>query len=504
MDNISLFYDQKDENGISNREKITSRQKIIRRTDDTDKNKSYEESAGQSDGIVLENGRLIGFGIHIFNKDIYPIQSFEIYLRGCDLTGTLDLSGQKELLFVDVYHNRISDVLLNGDASLRILGLQDNQISRLDVKDLTACQGIDVGKNQLTDLDVSQNQELAELYVDENRIESIDLTHCPKLMYFNCQNNRMRELDTRKNPFLRHLSAIGNPMKAILSLAPQREDALPLELTAGEGGCVGLRFNPVYNAQWKETGEWQQTYYAYPDEGYQFIGWYDPEGNLLSRSLQWMDEYGSSRILHAVFEPRGNEEDFTIQYYDDHAEEYKANTIGVDMGDIRSRFLAHLPEGARILDFGCGTGRDTKAFRDLGYEAAALDGSEKLCRIAEDYTGIPVKCMDFRDYSPAEGEYYDGIWACASLLHLKRAELIPVMRNLGAALKEGGALYLSFKYGDSEGERNGRYFTDFTLEGIWEFMKMLPEFSILEYWLSRDVRPGRGDEKWLNMILERK
>lgn len=193
----------------------------------------------------------------------------------------------------------------------------------------------------------------------------------------------------------------------------------------------------------------------------------------------------------------------TLQYYEDHAEEFTANTINADMEDIRSRFLAHLPARSRILDFGCGTGRDTKAFHDLEYEVTALDGSETLCRSAGEYTGIPVKCMDFRDYSPTAGEYYDGIWACASLLHLTKKELLPVMQNLGKAMKAGSVLYVSFKYGDHEGERNGRYFTDFTLERFRDFMEILPEFRLVEHWVTGDVRPGRGDERWLNMILER-
>ena len=82
-----------------------------------------------------------------------------------------------------------------------------------------------------------------------------------------------------------------------------------------------------------------------------------------------------------------NDTDPTLRYYEDHAEEFTANTIDADMKDIRSRFLSHLPAGARILDFGCGTGRDTKAFLDLAYEVAALDGSPSLCRIAGEYTG---------------------------------------------------------------------------------------------------------------------
>ena len=221
---------------------------------------------------------------------------------------------------------------------------------------------------------------------------------------------------------------------------------------------------------------------------------------IMDKASLFFEQKDENRILSSAPQREGDD---TIRYYEEHAEEFTASTIGADMEDIRRRFLARLPEGARILDFGCGTGRDTKAFREMGYRVSALDGSEALCRIAGDYTGIPVKCMDFRDYSPEEGEYYEGIWACASLLHLKKKELFPVIQKLGKALNAGGILYVSFKYGDYEGERNGRYFTDFTLEGFREYMKAFPEFSLAEYWVTGDVRPGRGDERWLNMILEK-
>ena len=301
-DQLMSFYAQCDENGISNRDKIRLHQKVIRRVASTDKSKSYESMLGESDGIVEADGKLIGFGIHILNEDIYPLQSFEIYLRNCDLTGELDLSDQPELLFVDIYHNRISEILVDGAVKLRILGVQDNWIDRLDVSGLTACQGIDAGMNRLTELDVSHNAELVELYINDNQISRINLRGCPKLKYFYCHNNPIQELDTRANPMLRHLNATGCPMKHILSLAPQREETLPLELTAGEGGSVGLKFNPVYNAQWKETGEWQQSYYAYPHEGFRFCGWYDTNGLLLSTEETWLDAYGSSRVLRAIFE----------------------------------------------------------------------------------------------------------------------------------------------------------------------------------------------------------
>lgn len=218
--NFQTFYDQTDEHGVSNRAKLAQRQHIIRRVDTTAKDRSFEAAEGRHDGVVVVGGKLIGFGIHIFNEDIYPLQSFEIYLRNCDLVGRLDLSGCGDLMFVDVYHNRLSAVDVSGAGALRILGLQDNRIEALDVRDLRACQGIDAGMNRLSELDVSQNSELVELYVNDNRLTAIDLSGCPKLKYFYCHNNGIEVLDTRANPLLRHLNATGNPMKRILSLAP--------------------------------------------------------------------------------------------------------------------------------------------------------------------------------------------------------------------------------------------------------------------------------------------
>ena len=308
MQQIDAFLDWRDADGVSNREKIQSNQKVIRRVATTDKDKSYEASDAVAEagkypaGVVLRDGKLIGFGIHIYNEDIYPLQSFEIYLRNCGLGGPLDLSGFKDLLFVDLYHNRIEALDVNGDVALRILGVQDNRIQRLDVRSLKACQGIDAGKNRLSALDVSQNAELVELYINDNDFSSIDLTQNPKLKYFYCHNNRITSLDTTANPLLRHLDATGNPMKLIRSLAPQRDEQLPLELKADGPGTVGLKFNPVYNAQWKETGEWRQTYFAVPEPGAAFTGWYDPAGTLHSREPVWQDAYGSSRILTARFE----------------------------------------------------------------------------------------------------------------------------------------------------------------------------------------------------------
>ena len=185
---------------------------------------------------------------------------------------------------------------------MRILGLQNNDISALDVSGLPVVQGIDIGKNRISQLDVSANPELVELYINDNAFSEIDLSHNRRLKYFYCQNNHIETLDTTHNPLLRHLNATGNPLREIRAWAPQRAEPLPLTLHSNSGGHVGLRFNPVYNAQWKETGEWQQSYEAYPSEGYRFAGWYDETAALVSDQAIWIDEYGASRVLTARFE----------------------------------------------------------------------------------------------------------------------------------------------------------------------------------------------------------
>ena len=192
----------------------------------------------------------------------------------------------------------------------------------------------------------------------------------------------------------------------------------------------------------------------------------------------------------------------TLTYYNQNATQFYNSTVSVEFATIRQRFLSHLPEFATILDFGCGSGRDTKAFLNQGYQVEAIDGSTELCKLASAYTGLQVRHMLFQELS--EVNKYDGIWACSSILHLPKDELLGVMRKMSDALKPDGIIYTSFKYGIFSGERNGRYFTDMTKETFAEFIRDIEELQIEEQWITADVRPGRGGEQWLNLILRKK
>ena len=165
----------------------------------------------------------------------------------------------------------------------------------------------------------------------------------------------------------------------------------------------------------------------------------------------------------------------TLDYYNANAQAFAASTVSVDFSATQRRFAQLLPPGVCILDFGCGSGRDSKFFLQQGFDVTATDGSAELCRLARELTGLLVRHELFQDL--AETNTYDGIWACSSILHLPKVELAGVLTKMVAALKPGGVIYTSFKYGDFEGTRNSRYFTDFTEEGFCSFMQPIGAFA---------------------------
>ncbi|MDO5292894.1 MAG: class I SAM-dependent methyltransferase [bacterium] len=192
----------------------------------------------------------------------------------------------------------------------------------------------------------------------------------------------------------------------------------------------------------------------------------------------------------------------TLSFYDVNAKAFAEATQTVDFSKIQDHFLEFLPEHALILDYGCGAGRDSKRFQEKGYLVEAMDGSLEMCKTTEAFANVKVKHMLFQELK--EVSRYDGIWACSSILHLPYKELIMVFGLMATALKSGGYVYTSFKYGDFEGERNGRYFTDMTEEKLTKLLQEVNQFQVTDLQVSTDVRPGRDDERWLNIILQKK
>lgn len=192
----------------------------------------------------------------------------------------------------------------------------------------------------------------------------------------------------------------------------------------------------------------------------------------------------------------------TISYYDASAQAFCDSTAHLEFTQMQDRFLALLPAGGSILDFGCGSGRDAKYFLVRGFSVEATDGSVELCRRAAELTGIEIRHELFQDLS--DRERYDGIWACSSILHVSRTELPGVLGKMRDALKPCGIAYASFKYGSFEGGRKGRHFTDLTEVSFRELLSEVEGLEIEDQWITGDVRPRRGDEKWLNCLLCRR
>lgn len=191
----------------------------------------------------------------------------------------------------------------------------------------------------------------------------------------------------------------------------------------------------------------------------------------------------------------------TIQYYNLHASDFINDTRNVDFTKIQDRFLQYIQPGGLILDLGCGAGRDTKYFLNRGFRVEAVDGSEEICRAASAYTGIEVRQMLFQDLH--EQNRYNGIWACASILHLPRKILPQMFQQMRDALQRNGVIYASFKEGTFEGYRDGRYYTDRTEESLQDILNQAEGLTAEELWTSGDVREDKGDQKWINMILRK-
>jgi len=184
-----------------------------------------------------------------------------------------------------------------------------------------------------------------------------------------------------------------------------------------------------------------------------------------------------------------------MSYYKENAQDFIKNTIHVDMSDLYSQFESKLSSGASILDIGCGSGRDLKYFKEAGFKVMGLEPSEVLASFSKEHAGCDVQSVGINEFESTSK--FDGIWACASLLHLDDNELKKAFYKIKELSHDKTIVYCSFKHGDFQGMRSGRYFNDKTIESL---RPLISEFNILKDWISKDARPDR-DEKWLNILL---
>lgn len=189
----------------------------------------------------------------------------------------------------------------------------------------------------------------------------------------------------------------------------------------------------------------------------------------------------------------------SIDYYERYAASYYDSTSELSMEKQLDRFIALLPENAEVLDLGCGSGRDTIYLEENGCQVTPMDGSRQMCLLAEINTDMEVLHMTFDEMEFQE--VFDGIWACASLLHVPEEEMDRIMVRVTSALVPGGILYMSFKYGEGEEIRDHRLYHNYTEETAKEMLSHEPELELLEMWQSEDVRGNGG--LWLNILAKR-
>ena len=189
----------------------------------------------------------------------------------------------------------------------------------------------------------------------------------------------------------------------------------------------------------------------------------------------------------------------TNDYYKENAKSFILDTMNADMSEQYQNFLKFMPKKGKILDLGCGSGRDSLYFQNLGYDCIAVDPIDEFLEHAKSI-GVKKVLKGTAEELDFNNEF-DGIWACASLLHVPSSELNDVFMRCYKALRKNGIMYCSFKYGSFEGLRRERFFLDLNEESFKEYIKNTG-FEIKEFLITKDVRPDR-EESWLNVILNK-
>ena len=185
-------------------------------------------------------------------------------------------------------------------------------------------------------------------------------------------------------------------------------------------------------------------------------------------------------------------------YYESNAEHYAAETFSADMSEQYQRFLPLLKKGAKILDVGSGSGRDACYFQKHGYQVTALEPSKNLCKEIRKVFSGEIICSDIQNYRPKER--YDGIWACASLIHLQEEEILRFFEKIDLYLNDNGVVYVSGKNGISTGEvEDGRFFLEFTEQLVEKILTVNKQLKLEQLRYTEDVS-GRQGFRWLNLI----
>lgn len=221
--------------------------------------------------------------------------------------------------------------------------------------------------------------------------------------------------------------------------------------------------------------------------------WLSPE-DLLSEEWNSIDNV----IVQAL---EDHFRDKTRNYYEKTSNKYFKETVNNSMVSTLEKFIQFIPDDGKILDLGCGSGRDSKYLMNRGFQVVALDYSANIAELASKYLGKDVikKEIENIDYQ----NEFDGIWACASLLHLSPRQLEMALQKIMDALRSGGILYTSFKEGGGITiDEKGRYFNNQTVNSLTSLLKSFPKNEIVEIWLDRSVLRSRK-QTWVSALIRK-
>jgi SAM-dependent methyltransferase len=191
----------------------------------------------------------------------------------------------------------------------------------------------------------------------------------------------------------------------------------------------------------------------------------------------------------------------TIDYYNENAESFYQRTVGLDLIEIYEKFLKQVPDSCTILDVGCGSGRDTLYFLNNGYEVISIDASSEMVKLSSKLTNQNTSLLNIEDI--AFKDQFEGIWACASLLHIDESKTTDVYHKLRDAMKMNGFCYASYKYGNGTEVREGRYYSHYDEDSFQKMFENIKGLEIVELWDTLDLKEDGNDEKWLNILLRR-
>lgn len=193
--------------------------------------------------------------------------------------------------------------------------------------------------------------------------------------------------------------------------------------------------------------------------------------------------------------------DETVKYYEEHAQEFIESTISADVTELYECFEKHLTSDAKILDLGCGSGRDSKYFVEKGYRVVAIDPSAAMCEQTRELAHIPVYQMKAEQMNFSNE--FDAVWACASLLHVPLKDQGEVLQKITDALKTGGILYASWKYGEGEYVTSGRCFINMNEKDLDVILKSVSKLETIKIWETQDVRNNMRHQKWINVLTRK-